>query len=61
MSDTTQNDSREESPQLRFELMQADDYGKYLLHSKKEILFILRAMCEKGSLITVYFLSLIHI
>lgn len=55
MSDAAQNDPREESPQLRFELMQADDYGKYLLHSKKEILFILRAMCEKGSLITVYF------
>ncbi len=45
----------QEDRQLRFELMQADDYGKYLLHSKKEILFILRAMREKGSLLTVYF------
>jgi c-di-GMP-binding flagellar brake protein YcgR len=45
----------EENPQIRFELVQADDYGKYLLHSKKEIAFILRAMCGKGSLITVYF------
>jgi c-di-GMP-binding flagellar brake protein YcgR len=35
--------------------MQADDFGKYLLHSKKEILFILRAMRDKGDLITVYF------
>ena len=55
MSDAKQNDTLEENPQLRFELMQADDYGKYLLHSKKEILFILRAMCDKGALITVYF------
>jgi len=44
-----------EDNQLRFELMQADDYSKYLLHSKKEILFILRAMRDKGDLITVYF------
>jgi c-di-GMP-binding flagellar brake protein YcgR len=46
---------REEGPPLRFELTQADDYSKYLLHSKKEILFILRAMRDKGDLITVYF------
>lgn len=45
----------DDDPQLRFELMQADDYGKYLLHSKKEILFILRAMRDKGDLVTVYF------
>lgn len=44
-----------DNPPLRFELVQADDYSKYLLHSKKEILFILRAMCDKGVLITVYF------
>jgi c-di-GMP-binding flagellar brake protein YcgR len=55
MNDSDLHDGREGSPQLRFELMQADDYGKYLLHSKKEILFILRAMREKGSLVTVYF------
>lgn len=57
MKDATEQDTREEGngPQLRFELMQADDYSKYLLHSKNEILFILRAMQDKGSLITVYF------
>ena len=55
MSEPSDHDPHEEHPQLRFELMQADDYGKYLLHSKKEILFILRAMLDKGSLITVYF------
>lgn len=46
---------REEGPQPRFELLQADDYGKYLLHGRKEILFILRAMRDKGALLTVYF------
>ncbi len=55
MGQPTDHDPREDHPQLRFELMQADDYSKYLLHSKKEILFILRAMRDKGSLITVYF------
>lgn len=55
MSDTTREGLEEEHPQLRFELMQADDYGKYLLHSKKEIIFILRAMRDKGDLVTVYF------
>lgn len=35
--------------------MQADDYSKYLLYSKSEILFILRALREKGSLVSVYF------
>lgn len=59
MSDTKQNDQAgkedRDSPPLRFELMQADDYSKYLLRSKKEIVFILRAMHDKGALITVYF------
>lgn len=54
MSDT-RHDHPEDDHQLRFELMQADDFSKYLLHSKKEILFILRAMRDKGSLITVFF------
>ncbi|MDP1653636.1 MAG: flagellar brake protein [Rhodocyclaceae bacterium] len=55
MSAPSDHNPHEEHPQLRFELMQADDYSRYLLHSKKEILFILRAMLDKGSLITVYF------
>ena len=53
MSET--HDDRETGPQPQFELLQADDYSKYLLHSKKEIQFILRAMRDKGSLVTVYF------
>lgn len=55
MSESKPQDSRDDGPPLRFELMQADDYSKYLLHSKKEILFLLRAMRDKGTLITVYF------
>ena len=38
-----------------FELEQADDYSKYLLHSKSEILAVLRALIQKGSMITVHF------
>ncbi|MEW5889816.1 MAG: flagellar brake protein [Pseudomonadota bacterium] len=52
---TDQRDSRQEEEPLKFELIQADDYGKYLLHSRTEILFLLRALQEKGALITVYF------
>ncbi|HMM55192.1 MAG TPA: flagellar brake protein [Candidatus Desulfobacillus sp.] len=39
----------------RIELLQADDYSRYLLHARKEILFILRRMQEKGDLVTAYF------
>jgi len=55
MTEAAQPASPDESPLLKFELMQSDDYSKYLLHSRKEILFILRAMRDKGALITVYF------
>lgn len=51
---TRRESSAEESP-LKFELLQSDDYSKYLLYSKTEILFLLRALLEKGALITVYF------
>lgn len=37
------------------ELEQGDVYSKYLLYSKTEILFLLRSVMQKGSLITVYF------
>lgn len=51
---TRRESSTEESP-LKFELLQSDDYSKYLLYSKTEILFLLRALLDKGALITVYF------
>ena len=38
-----------------FELEQSEDYSKYLLHSKSEILAVLRTLIQKGSMITVYF------
>lgn len=39
---------------LRFELMQASDYGKYVLQGRTEVLFHLRAMRQKGALISLY-------
>ena len=44
----------EQSPP-QFELEQADDYSQYLLHSKSEIIAVLRSLVQKGALITVYF------
>ena len=45
----------EEQSPPQFELDQSDDYSRYLLHSRTEILAILRNLIQKGSLITVYF------
>ena len=45
----------EEQPPPQFELDQSDDYSAYLLHSRTEILAVLRSLIQKGSLITVYF------
>ena len=39
----------------QFELEQPDDYSQYLLHSRSEILAVLRSLVQKGALITVYF------
>lgn len=39
----------------QFELEQSDDYSKFLLYSKTEILFVLRTLIQKGTLATVYF------
>ncbi len=44
----------EQSPH-RFELEQSDDYSKFLLYSKTEILFVLRTLIQKGAIVTVYF------
>ncbi|MFT3851032.1 MAG: flagellar brake protein [Propionivibrio sp.] len=44
----------EQSPP-QFELEQTDDYSQYLLHSRSEILAVLRSLVQKGALITVYF------
>ncbi len=44
----------EQSPP-QFELEQPDDYSQYLLHSRSEIVAVLRLLVQKGALITVYF------
>lgn len=46
--------SEQEDPS-RLELEQGDVYGKYLLYSRSEIVFVLRSVLQKGSMITVYF------
>ena len=44
-----------DQPPPQFELEQPDDYSQYLLHSRSEILAVLRSLVQKGALITVYF------
>jgi c-di-GMP-binding flagellar brake protein YcgR len=39
----------------QFELEQTEAYSQYLLHSKAEILAVLRSIIQKGALITVHF------
>lgn len=54
MSDhDAQHEHETHSTQLEFE--QGDVYSKYMLYSRSEILFVLRAVLQKGSLVTVYF------
>jgi len=54
MSDS-QDQPEQHTPSATLELEQDGVYGKYLLHSRTEIIFVLRAVQQKGSLITVYF------
>lgn len=44
----------EQSPP-QFELDQSDNYSQFLLHSKSEILAVLRALLKKATMITVHF------
>lgn len=54
-TDVQVQSAQEEQTSPRFELEQADDYSKYLLYSKTEILFVLRSLIQKGAMLTVYF------
>lgn len=45
----------EEPQNAIFEFDQVDVYGKYMLYSRTEILFVLRSMQKKNAMITVYF------
>ncbi|MQY51581.1 flagellar brake protein [Rhodocyclus tenuis] len=44
-----------EQPAPRFELEQSNDYSRFLLRSRSEILFVLRSLIQKTAMITVYF------
>jgi c-di-GMP-binding flagellar brake protein YcgR len=54
MAETEVQTDSDPSPPV-FELEQSDDYSRFLLHSKSEILAILRALMQKGAMITVHF------
>lgn len=54
MSATDTIDADGELP-ARLELERADDFSQYLLHSKAEILAVLRSLMQKGVLITAHF------
>lgn len=54
MSENQAQSGPSEAPS-KLELEQEGIYGKYLLHSRTEIVFVLRAVLQKSSLITVYF------
>lgn len=43
------------TPPPQFELEKSDEYSRFLLHSKSEILSVLRTLIQKGSMITVHF------
>ena len=51
----TEVQAETERPPPRFELEQTDDYSKYLLYSKSEILAVLRTLIQKGAMITAHF------
>lgn len=54
MSATETIDAGGELPE-RIELERADDFSQYLLHSKAEIMAVLRSLMQKGVLITAHF------
>ena len=54
MAETEVQAAPEQTPP-RFELEQNNDYSKFLLYSKSEIVFVLRSLIQKGAMVTVYF------
>ncbi|WP_301102927.1 flagellar brake protein [Propionivibrio sp.] len=54
MAETEVQADSEPSP-AAFELERPNDYSKFLLYSKSEILAVLRALIQKGSMVTVHF------
>lgn len=53
----TEAETRDAAGQMppRFEPELTDDHSQYLLHSRTEILAVLRSLIQKGALITVHF------
>ncbi len=51
----SETEPTEDQSPPRFELEQIDDYSQYLLHSRTEILAVLRTLIQKNTLITVHF------
>ncbi|HRE15522.1 MAG TPA: flagellar brake protein [Rhodocyclaceae bacterium] len=51
----SETEAAEEPQNALFEFDQVDVYGKYMLHSRAEILFVLRSMEKKNAMTTVYF------
>ena len=54
MAESGVQEGTEQTPP-QFELDQSDDYSQFLLHSKSEILAVLRSLLKKGAMITVHF------
>ena len=55
MAETQAQEHPPEQTPPRFELEQTDEYSRFLLYSKSEILFVLRSLIQKEAMITVYF------
>lgn len=54
MSETDSQPQPEQAPKpLEFE--KSDEYSRFMLHAKSEIVFVLRSLIQKGAMITVYF------
>ncbi len=54
MAETEVREHTGQSPP-QFELEQVDDYRQFLLHTKPEIVSVLRTLVQKGAMITAYF------
>jgi len=54
MEETDVQAQAEQTP-IRFEIERPEDYSQYLLHSKAEIVAVLRALIERRALVSVYF------
>lgn len=54
ISEAASAENPEQAPR-QLELEQAGAYSQYLLHSRSEILSVLRSLLQKGALITIYF------